>query len=313
MDSDFSKIYSKLKHKGIVPYILSLRRHKAQGFMSNVYALDSSEGKLIVHLNKIHDEQRRQQVWEKIAVVGNILEKFSEIPTATILLSGTIEQKYFIVQKMLNGKVAGERILKKNLFIDIWRIWSNNLGKDIEKTIACIHQIPVKGYGWIINQDGTLKGSYESWDKFLESEVNTWSKTIKQFENSTILVEKLLKHFKINKLKFAIKKSFLVHGDITNPGNILIHDKKVVGFLDWEWSLAGDPAWEFALNNRYSLNTYFNSFKDKLNQKEEKSFLERARLYEPLLLMWALHMHSKDRTPEIYQAARNHLIKLGFA
>jgi thiamine kinase-like enzyme len=38
----------------------------------------------------------------------------------------------------------------------------------------------------------------------------------------------------------------LVHSDLINPSNTIIAGTKRLSHIDWEWSLIGDPAWEFA-------------------------------------------------------------------
>lgn len=38
----------------------------------------------------------------------------------------------------------------------------------------------------------------------------------------------------------------LLHGD-PSPGNVLVDEAGAVGWLDWEWARAGDPAWDLAV------------------------------------------------------------------
>jgi aminoglycoside phosphotransferase (APT) family kinase protein len=38
----------------------------------------------------------------------------------------------------------------------------------------------------------------------------------------------------------------LLHGD-PGPGNLLVDDDGAVGWVDWEWARAGDPAWDLAI------------------------------------------------------------------
>ena len=312
MNSDFQKIFVRLEKKRILLEKDSLKRHLSVGFMSHVYFADSNRGRLVIHIHTIHQEQKRQKIWGKIFVIGKLFDSFPELPTAPVVLAGTLGRNtYFIVQKFLPGRAAGKRILQKGLFVDTWELWSKKIERNIEKTIARVHQIPVMGYGWIENRGGIPRGKYKSWLQFLESEFNLWFKNIARAEQNSNLANAVKKHFEKNKKRFTIKKSFLVHGDLSNPGNILVRRERVTGFVDWEWSLAGDPAWEFAFNNRLSLHTYFHSFTHTFTKKEKKDFLESARLYEPLFLMWAMHVHSGDKN-NLYKALKNHLINLGF-
>jgi thiamine kinase-like enzyme len=106
----------------------------------------------------------------------------------------------------------------------------------------------------------------------------------------------------------------LVHGDAINPSNILVQDKNKIKLLDWEWSVAADPAWEFCdlgwwpLNNMQTMSDYFEAsgIKTSLKQKE---FLNRIKLYIPLWLLWGTYMHANDSKSDIYIALRKLLLK----
>lgn len=178
MDSDFRKIFLQLKKTGVVVRPRTLRRHHVQGFMSHVFVIDSNKGKLIIHLNTIHPEQRRLKSWERVLSVGRFLDAYPNVPSAHVFLSGTIGKKYFIVQELLPGKVAGERLRKGDQFVDTWYHWSKKLGENIEKTIARIHAIPVRGSGWVIRRGDVFSGAYPSWHIFLERELHLWLKKI---------------------------------------------------------------------------------------------------------------------------------------
>ncbi len=100
----------------------------------------------------------------------------------------------------------------------------------------------------------------------------------------------------INKVEYA-GPSVLVHGDAMNPSNILIAKDGSISLLDWEWSIAADPAWEFCDLGWW---TIIDSEKNDLDPE----IVARARLYIPLWLLWGVHMHAKDINPEIYLALR---------
>jgi aminoglycoside phosphotransferase (APT) family kinase protein len=304
--ADFKKISSELRKKGIIAAEHTVNLHAAQGFISNVYQAESDHGPLIIHISLAKGEQLRQKVWEKISVVGDTLDSQPDIPTASILLADKLDaDRFFLVQKMLPGEVAGKRTLQGGrAVVDIWNHWSEKLEADIERRLACVHSIPIKGCGWIKKTPTGPQGMYETWGEYLKKESAIWLKSIEEVEGDSVLADKMRAYIAKWHEKLAGQESVLVHGDITNPGNILINGDTVAGFVDWELCLAGDPAWEFCFNNRYSLDAYFKSLKKKLSAAEQEEFKERARLYEPLFLLRSMHIHSRVGTNEIYHVVK---------
>ncbi len=312
MGNDFHKIFLRLKKEGVFVNPETLRRHHVQGFLSNVYVVDSNKGKLVLHINKIHPEQRRQNAWEKVWAVGKLLDNYPRIPSAHVFLSGTLgREKYFIVQEFLAGKIAGQRVIRGKVFVDEWSERSKKSEMSIERTIARINTIPMQGGGWLVKRGGSITGKYRSWNEFLEREVPMWLRRIRVVEGNAKLSSGISQYFEANKSKMKIKKSVLLHADIMNPGNILLHHGRVSGFVDWEWALAGDPAWEFAFNSSYPLSTYFKSFPRVFTHDEKKDFRRRITLYGPLILTWYLYVWSlADR--KAYNECKYHLAMLGF-
>ena len=320
MNQNFARIFSKLKRQDIFVDASSLKKHKHQGFMSTVHTVDSNKGTLVIHVIQPTQEWVRQRIWEKLIGVGNLLSKFREIPTSEFLFNGKIGSKYFVVQKKLEGKPAGKRTLINDTVVDIW------FGKkakiyipQIQKIVARIHKIKRRGYGWPRAIDGEIRGQYKSWRKFFEKEVPLWLRSVSSGDSRLGKNNGELKSsFKIIKgLAYGIIKKipypppFLIHGDAINPSNVLIQKDRVTGLLDWEWSIIGDPAWEFCdcgwwqLLNKKSLRSYFKEMGYKNIQIE--SFLKRARLYRLLWILWGAHMHAKDKNIVLYRTLRKML------
>lgn len=85
-----------------------------------------------------------------------------------------------------------------------------------------------------------MDGQLSSWKKYLEKEYLIWL--------NLCGCDSLIKS-KIEEIIYSLPAditSVLIHGDAINPGNILIREGNIVGIVDWEWSIIGDPAWEFA-------------------------------------------------------------------
>lgn len=304
------RIQAKLREQGVMLNGAQPKPLESQGFMSKVFTLDSNEGKLILHLSDIQKEQKRQKTWEKINALGSLLEHFPEIPTAPVLCSGIGGKKYYVVQYMLPGKPAGMRILRDGLFYDLRHTWSKSIAEDIERIVARINQIPLRGYGWIVQKKDGVGGRYRTWQAFLEREFSLWTKEIARAEGNTTLTDKLKRYFVEVLPGLTLDRPSLVHGDITNPSNILISRGEVTGLVDWEWSLAGDPAWEFAFNSPYPLKTYFSTLAKEPSNEEKQEFRRRIGVYGHLYLTWAMYIHSKNKT--FYDPLRRHLVSLDF-
>ena len=308
-NSHFKFVYAKLRLQGITVDPSSLKKSPVQGAGSEVFIVKSDRGALILHAGQIGAGEHQRKPWKKVALVSKFLKNFPMIPSASVILSIRRGQEYFIVQHLLPGQSPGKRIEQGNV-VDVWNTWSNDLEKDIERTIAHIHQIPVSGGGWLVERTGRAIGKYKTWQEFLEKEIPHWLKNVRKSEGSAFLTTKIKKHYQKNKKKFIVKESFLVHGDLINPSNMLILGNKVTGIIDWEFALAGDPAWEFCFNNRYSLDTYFRSFKNKFSAEQKIDFRERIKLYEPLFLARVLSF--MDKKEPAYAAYRSHLERLQF-
>lgn len=305
-----SMIADALSTKGIILNDTRPQPFGSQGFMSKVFSLDSNKGKLILHLSELHREQRRQKIWEKVDLLSTLLGDFPQIPTAQVLCSGVVGKKYYIVQNMLRGQPAGARTLKHGLFVDVRQHWSKDIEREVEQIVARINQIPLNGYGWIVRREKTAGGRYKTWQAFLAHEFALWTKGIARAEGNAALTKKLKRYFAEVFSGLTLEHPSLVHGDLTNPSNILVLDGKVSGLVDWEWSLAGDPAWEFAFHNPYSLNAYFKALGRGISDEEKREFKRRISIYGRLYLIWAMYIHTKSDV--FYRPLRRHLIHLGF-
>ncbi len=316
-EEKFHLIFNKLKDKGIFAKITTLKEHDSQGFMSAVYTVYSNIGFLIIHIIKPVTEWKNHKIWEKIKAIGDLLENFPNIPAAKIYLSGKIKKEYFLVQKKLEGKPAGKRRLS---FLAVKDDWVKNnpdiFIPEIQKIIADIHNIKCVGYGWPLLRAGGLEGKYRTWKDFFLKEAPLWMKSVKSgdrknknrliLEEEFPLIEEYVKYFFKNIPKV---EPSLIHGDAINPSNILIKNKKITGVVDWEWSIIGDPAWEFCdigwwpYLNKKSLLPYMGKNK-KHKDMDVDLFIDRIRLYIPMWLLWGCHMHSEKPNGSLYFVLR---------
>jgi aminoglycoside phosphotransferase (APT) family kinase protein len=151
--------------------------------------------------------------------------------------------------------------------------------------------------------------------EFFETEVPLWLESLEQAEKALgereaflSLREGVERLMRARNDMFALQKPVLVHGDMLNPGNILLSGKTISGIIDWEWANAGDPAWEFAFTNTYDLTRYFQAFPE-YTEKERKSFLARVAAYKPFWLLWGAHVHAGNPRGDVYRILRDELLK----
>ncbi len=314
MKKEFEILYNELKKKRILVDKESLRKHVSQGFMSVVYVIHSNKGDLILHSISPVQEWKKQKIWEKLKGVADILNKYNKIPTSEIFFSKKIGNRYFLAQRKLRGQQAGKRLLTKRGVKDLWiGDKANTLIPEIMEIAADIHKINCKGYGWPILKNREIRGQYKTWKQFFEKEIPVWLQSIKkadiEFKNKKLQkslgsAKEYTKYFLNNFPK--VDSSQMIHGDIMNPSNILVYKNKISGVLDWEWSIFGDPAWEFCdagwwpwLKEK-SMTPYFK----KYGVEDKKEFIRRVELYKPLWIIWGCHLHSDNPKGKLYGVLR---------
>jgi aminoglycoside phosphotransferase (APT) family kinase protein len=311
MEKVVATILPKLQAQGIKLEAGSITKHHTQGFISTVYTADSDQGKLIVQVVYPIREQVRLRMWEKFHGISNLVKKNPDIPAAEVLLVERLGDSYVLVQKMLPGKSAGRRTIDGSRVADEWFVDLAQYAPQIENILAAIHQIPIKGYGWLVPDGEGVRGMYDSWLEFFEKEGRLWLNGIGEAE------QKLKKDDLIKRVENFYKNlthhvvytgpSQLTHGDLINPSNILVEKDRVTGIVDWEWSIAGDPALDFAHLNKYPLTTYFKVL--RYNEKQSEDFRGRIKTYEPLWLMCHGYLHSWNPDGALYQTVRHLLLE----
>jgi len=286
--------------------------------MSTVFVVKSNIGPLIIHVSSLVKEHRRNRVWEKFFGLADLIAAYPEIPAPTIRYAGLLNSKFILVQNFLDGSPAGKRILENNIISDNWRLDRAEIIKKILRALSAAHEIKFKKFGWPGLKTNRLEGRYKTSKEFFGKEAPRWIETIKKadkkFSNKITPIKELdlFAQKIIARINYA-GPAVLVHGDAVNPSNILVNNKKEILLLDWEWSTIADPAWEFCdlgwwpLLNQKVFSPYFKArgIEDIL-QKE--NFLERARLYAPLWLLWGTHMHAHDSSPDVYLALHKLLV-----
>jgi len=146
-------------------------------------------------------------------------------------------------------------------------VWYDNLEIEKESKI------------WLQN----IFDNYNERESFLESI---------EFEKIGKKLENLLEKYKA---VIDIEQGYLIHGDILNPGNILGGKGKLTGIVDWEWSISGDPAWEFVFGENEIMEKYF-SFAGLNDKEKQKEFRLKIKIYRIFWLLWGTNVHVKGGT-----------------
>ena len=308
-------LISRLKEEGTVTDPYQVRLHENQGYMSSVSILSSGFGEFILHISQPTPEHIHQKTWEKLKAITDLFRDNPAVPVAKMHIAERFENVFITAQTRLSGVPAGKRIINNATVADEWFADTQSLSQQILSALAKIHDNKFLGYGVPIVINGKLQGKYKSWREFFQEEIPIWIKSVRKadarlgYEN---LSEKL-ETFRENVLKeIPETEPALIHGDIINPSNILVKDGKITGILDWEWSLMGDPAWEFAMYGwepvirSTGLEPYFRA-RGITAVEKKKEFLDRTKLYWPLWCLWGAHLHAEDEDSFVYDTLRKWL------
>lgn len=315
----FQIIFKNLSKKGIFVLAETLKNHKYQGWMSDVFLVESNKGLLIIHLISPVKEHQLNRVWDKFCGLSKMLPLYPNIPAPHILYSGLIGKTFVLTQNFVFGARAGKRVLKGTVISDRWQAKKGNILPNVLAALADIHKIHLEGFGWPILRGSSLKGKYTTWKSFFEYNYPLWLKELHRVDRRlslgsslAVLLDKFIKET-MKRIDYS-GPSVLVHGDAINPSNILIRSKNRITLVDWEWSILADPAWEFCnlgwwkLTNMKTLEPYFKASNVRKNS-EKIDFLNRINLYVPLWLLWGTYMHGHDSKLDVYIALRKLLLE----
>ena len=302
-------IEKNLSDKSIQIDWSSIKKSSAQGFMSLVATVESTVGLLVIHYNPVPlEDQRRVNMPTKISSITSYLkEKLPHLPTQEVFDAAKFSNgAYYIVQEYLPGNPLGNREMKGGKIIDTYNIPSAEAAKlqnEVDIFTAQMHMLPVSGFGFLIRAEaGTLRGEHESWEEFLKKGTEKWCKeltdaaTLESDDETEERVDKI--QIKIAKLYasheefFYLLQGYFVHGDIANLSNILVNEGKVTGIIDYEWSLAGDPAWEFTHTEVRPTEPYYQE-RGLLNSEEKDKFLRHIDFNTVFWSLWGAHLHAR--------------------
>jgi aminoglycoside phosphotransferase (APT) family kinase protein len=113
--------------------------------------------------------------------------------------------------------------------------------------LAAVHAVPVTGVG---NLDGDLRGSHASYgawfvDVFLDDLLPTTVAALDDDPATVALVHTVAERFVANRSLLDAVPCGLAHGDLS-PTNVLVHDGRISGIVDWEAVKGAPPANDLA-------------------------------------------------------------------
>lgn len=303
--------FDALRSRGIEVDLSTFERHPFQGYMSEVYTLRSNIGRLVVHVMRITHAQEHIRAWEKLVPLSRVVRSIQGVPVSEVIFSQRFSGYFVVVQKFLEGENLGRRAISLEGFDDTWGEPREAHLSQLVEIIAKFHQAPVSGFGWLRADGDGIKGEYPTWSSFLDVEIPYWIQHIEKAEeirkSSDDGFLDLLQRY-IKSVRGDIEYDGpprLVHGDLTNPSNILVKDGRVTGIVDWEYSMAGDPAWEFAVQSPYSLDEYFRLMPELQTQESQERFKRRRKIYSGLAFVLWLYTHSWNPEGELYRWIRS--------
>lgn len=288
----------------------TLTPHHTQGIMSTVYTISTSVGRLIIHYVASSPTQARFRPYEKLPAVSRFLRAIPGVPAAHVLLSFKLPHHYVVVQHMLPGKPAGGITLKDGAITTEWHEPSEQFEQELETIVASIHAAPLNGFGYLLEEDGVLRGDYDSWEGFLTAEIPQYIEGLEAADvahgvpRDTLVADTRTFFGRVLPVIAPLERASLVSCDIFNPSNILVADGNVTGIVDWEWAFAADPAWEFAYYYPYSLAHYFSRFPELRSDDAQAHFRTRMKIYEYLLLFMWTYGTSGASDPGVFLGCR---------
>lgn len=304
MAIDINNIDKELKKLSVVINRASLHLNSKQGAVNEVYVVDSNIGKLFIVTGKCSSvsEQKKKQV--RVFGVSEFLDAHPRIPVAEVILHSFDKKgNHFLVQRFVEGQQLSA-VKNKLAYL-----------KELAGILAYMHQINMQGTGLIEFKTNKLKGTHKDWFIFLKiktfqclnavfAEKQSQKDDILSLEKYKLFCKKLNVFFSKHQEYFTGAKGKLLHGDISFD-NILVNNQRIAALIDFEWSMSGDPAWDFAgyvdEKSRNSkmyenlLQEYFKCLKKQGVKIDEANFRFRIKLYWTIKLLFIAHTFKKDK------------------
>lgn len=208
-----------------------------EGFSNEVYAIDTTDGQQVVvriHHASPHFEAE-QWALDRCATIG--------IPTPRFLLlshSGSeTAARSICVETRLPGQTL-YTLMNKGV---LNTVDAASIVRDAGSLLARVHTIPTTGWGRI---DATGAGQVARWSDLLDTSIIDGAyQAAHKLAISPQTITEAIHYLQTHASLFTTFSPRLLHGDFS-PQQILVDAGRITGFIDFEFPLSGDPAWEFA-------------------------------------------------------------------
>jgi hygromycin-B 4-O-kinase len=192
---------------------------------------------------------------------------------------------------------------------------------EVMRTLDAIHHIDVSdwpiGYGVFDDQGVGLSESWRSYLTSIREEEEEWDfmgKWHTLFDTTFLerdVLDSLYQEMS-GLLDSCPEERYLVHGDY-GFGNIIAHEGRITGVLDWIDAKYGDFAYDIAWLNFWAPEAQHGELFQRYYAKQGISvpaYDERLRCYQCYIGMDALRFFAKSNQPEAYQWSRKRILDL---
>ena len=234
----------------------------------------------------------------------------SQIPIPPVLQTGSWRDMHFAISRKVPGQMAIQLPIHEVV----------QLLPAIISTLYAIHQVDVsqtKNYG-VFNEQGV--GNYTDWRSFLlqvreeEEDWDYFGKWHALFEKTFLerdLFDNLFQRM-VSLLDFCPTERYLVPGNYSLR-NILAHEGKITGVIDWldakygdfVYDIAGLDYWIPELQMRELCQQYYHQRLGSIPFYEE-----RVLCYECYIALSAMRFYAKKEDERAYQWSRERILHL---
>ena len=264
------------------------------GETSRVFVFKSKKQNFIIRFNfKKLGFQKDEYAYK------NFCSKVIPIPK-TLQLGKFSNGVFYAITYKAKGKIVDDFVKK-----DIMKFMPS-----IVKTLNAIHNVKINStkFGdW--DDKGVAK--YNSWQEYLEGLPDDFKVVDDDIILEKSVVKKILKTYK-TLIPFCPNTGHLVHGDF-GFNNLLVHNGKVSGVIDWELAKYGDFLYDVAwLSFCGGSIDYASIFLQWYNDHgvEVLNFPERILCYKLHFGLWALDFYSRSKQKDKYERTKKRVLKL---
>jgi aminoglycoside phosphotransferase (APT) family kinase protein len=242
---------------------------------------------------------------EKIAF--KLLKNCISVPELLVLDESKKDAPYdYIICKKIESKN-----LEQN-WPSLSEVDRNNLAYQAGQLLAKIHSVSLENFGEISEFGPFLQS--KTWSEYLRHNLNYHLNEAMRLDLFVSTSQKVfLDLFESSvQLLDSVQVPKLIHGDF-HLGNLLFFKQKITGVLDFEWSCAGDPLFDFCINLR-SMDRTWPGSQEAFNkgygiQNFSNDEIAKMRIYSMIknieLCVVAKKFLTEEECKEIVQATKN--------